>query len=420
MSRRPPLDALDEYFLGLRPRLVGLVLVVGLGSGIVGALYLLVLHLLQHVLWPTEWSGLVGFAVLGGVGLVVGLITRFVGSPGDVELMVDNIHVSGSATGVRALRSLVPISWLCVASGGAMGPEAPLVQTTGSLASWAGRRAGLEVRDARILTIVGMAGAFTVLFGAPLGAAVFALEILHRRGLQYYEALLPAVLGSLAGYVVYVGATGAGLAPVWHLPSPDGIHMADLGWAVAAGCVGALIAVVFTYVSTALRWGARKLRPEVRPVIGGLVLAALGLASAYSLTFGEAQIGEILTRHGGTVAFFALAAFAKLLGTSVTLSSEWRGGFIIPLFFMGACLGRAFHLIAPGTDEAVMVAAMMAAANTGVTKTPLGSTLVVSEMAGFGLLPTTLIATVVAFVLTSEVGLIDTQRERDAVGEPPA
>ena len=84
---------------------------------------------------------------------------------------------------------------------------------------------------------------------------------------------------------------------------------------------------------------------------------------------------------------------------------------------MGACLGRAFHVIVPGTNEAVMIAAFMAAANTGVTKTPLGSTLVVSEMAGFRLLPTTLIATMVAFVLTSEVGLIHTQRERDVVGE---
>ena len=64
-----------------------------------------------------------------------------------------------------------------------------------------------------------------------------------------------------------------------------------------------------------------------------------------------------------------------------------------------------------------MVAAFMAAANTGVTKTPIGSTLVVSEMAGFRLLPTTLIATVIAFMLTSEVGLIHSQRERDVVGE---
>ncbi len=408
---------LDGIFLGMEPRVVGLVVAVGVASGIVGALYLLVLHLLQNVLWPTEWSGLIGFAILGGVGVFGALVTRWAGSPGDVELMVDNIHVSGSASGVRMLRSLIPISWLCIASGGGMGPEAPLVQTTGTLASWAAKRAGLVVRESRVLTIAGMAAGFTVLFGAPLGSAIFALEMLHRRGLQYYEALLPAVLGSLAGYAVYVVATGADLQPIWHLPSPVGLHPGDLGWAVAAGVGGAIIAVAFTYLSTALRFGARKVRPGLRPVIGGLLLAALGLASAYSLTFGEAQINDILARHGGTVAFFGLAACAKLLGTSVTLSSEWRGGFIIPLFFIGACLGRAFHVIVPGTNEAVMIAAFMASANAGVTKTPLGSTLVVSEMAGFRLLPTTLIATIVAFVLTSEVGLIHTQRERDAVGE---
>jgi H+/Cl- antiporter ClcA len=406
----------DRLFLGLEVRVIGLVLLTGVVCGLVGALYLLVLHILQHVLWPTEWSGPIGFAVLGGVGIAVALIVRFVGSPGDVELMVDNIHVSGTATGIRTLRSLIPTSWLCIASGGAMGPEAPLVQTTGSLASWTAKRAGLVVRESRILTIAGMAAGFTVLFGAPLGAAIFALEMLHRRGLQYYEALLPAVLGSLAGYSVYVVATEADLAPIWHLPSPAALRIQDLGWALAAGVLGALVAVVFTYLSTTLRWCARRIPPELRPVAGGLVLAALGLASAYSLTFGEAQIGEILTHHGGTVGFFALAACAKLAGTSVTLSSEWRGGFIIPLFFMGACLGRAFHLVAPGTNEAVMVAALMAATNTGVTKTPLGSTLVVTEMAGFQLLPTTLLATVVSFILTSEVGLIHTQRERDVIG----
>jgi len=401
----------------MEPRVAGLVVLVGLASGVVGALYLLVLHLLQHVLWPTEWTGLVGFAILGGVGLVAALITRYVGTPGNVELMVDNIHISGSATGVRELRSLIPISWLCIAAGGAMGPEAPLVQTTGSLASWTARRAGLVVRDSRVLTIAGMAAGFTVLFGAPLGAAVFALEILHRRGLQYYEALMPAVLGSLSGYAVYVVATGADLEPIFHLSAPAALHSSDLAWAAAAGVGGALIAVAFTYLSTALRWGSRRIRPELRPVIGGLVLAALGLVSTYALTFGEGQLTDILDHHGGTVAFFALAAFAKLVGTSVTLSSEWRGGFIIPLFFMGACLGRAFHVLVPGTNEAVLVAALMASANTGVTKTPLGSTLVVSEMAGFRLLPTTLIASVVSLALTSEVGLIHTQRERDTVGE---
>jgi H+/Cl- antiporter ClcA len=402
--------------MGVEPRVVGLVLVVGVLCGTVGALYLLALHLLQHLLWPTEWEGAIGFAILGGVGLVVALIVRFVGTSGDVELMVDNIHVSGTATGVRMLRSLIPTSLLCIAAGGAMGPEAPLVQTTGTLASWTATRAKLQVRDSRVLTIAGMAAGFTVLFGAPLGAAVFALELLHRRGLQYYEALLPAVLGSLAGYGVYVGATGAGLEPVWHLPSPGTLHVGDLGWAAVAGVGGALVAIAFTYATAALRWGARKLPAMARPVCGGLLLAALGLMSAYSLTFGEAQITAILDKRGGTVAFFALAALAKFAGTSVTLSSEWRGGFIIPLFFMGACLARAFHGLVPGAEEAVLIGAFMAACNTGVTKTPLGSTLVVTEMGGLQLLPTTLLAVMVSFALTSEVGLIHTQRERDIVG----
>ena len=106
----------------------------------------------------------------------------------------------------------------------------------------------VEVRDSRVLTIAGMAAGFTVLFGAPLGAAVFALELLHRRGLQYYEALLPAVLGSLAGYGGLRGRdrrrARTGVAPpVAHVS----LHVGDLGWAVVAGVGGALVAIAFTY-----------------------------------------------------------------------------------------------------------------------------------------------------------------------------
>ena len=192
----------------------------------------------------------------------------------------------------------------------------------------------------------------------------------------------------------------------------------DLLWAVVGGVGGALVAVAFTYLCTLLRRALQGLHPGLRPVVGGLhARGARDSRRAYSLTFGEVQINEIVAHHGGTVAFFALAALAKLLGTSVTLSAEWRGGFIIPLFFIGACLGRAFHVLVPGTNEVVMLTAFMAATNTGVTKTPIGSTLVVTEMAGLQLLPTTLVATMVSFALTGEVGLIHTQRERDVIGE---
>ena len=145
-------------------------------------------------------------------GGLVALITRLWGETGNVELLVDNIHVMGGADDVCSLRPLIPTSLLCVASGAGMGPEAPLVQTTGAFGTLLGSRRGHSTTDVRVLTITGMAAGFTVLFGAPLGSALFALEILHRRGLQYYEALLPAVVGSLCGYGVYLGLSGLGVS----------------------------------------------------------------------------------------------------------------------------------------------------------------------------------------------------------------
>jgi H+/Cl- antiporter ClcA len=247
---------------------------------------------------------------------------------------------------------------------------------------------------------------------------VFALEILHRRGLEYYEALLPAVIGSLSGYAVYVVTTGLGLDAVWHFPDAGAIHAVDLAWAVGCGVVGAIVAAVFTGGSVVLRKGFRKLPVGLRPVLGGVALAALAFLTPYALTFGEAQISDLSTTTKLLTGGLLLAFVGKLAGTSVTLSSGWRGGFIIPLFFMGLCLGQAaFHLL-PGTNEWVLVTCLMAACNVGVTKTPIGTTLVVTEMANQRLLPTILIAAVVSLVLTSGVGLIDSQRRRDgAFGE---
>jgi H+/Cl- antiporter ClcA len=398
-------------------RLFSLVPVVGVVGGVAGAAFVGAMHLLQRGLWPTRWSDTAHLIVLVGIGAAVALITRVLGNPGDVELLVNNIHVMGGPDDVRDLRSLLPVALLCISSGGAMGPEAPMVQTTGSLGAWLSWRLRLSRQETRILTITGMAAGFTVLFGAPLGSALFALEILHRRGLEYYEALLPAILGSLSGYGVYVAMTGAGLQPVWHFGPVAPLRGVDLLWAVAAGTAGAAVSVVFTYLATGLLAVFRRIPPLVRPVIGGAVLGGLAFWSPYALTYGEAQITTLAARRA-LVGVLAVAALAKLAGTAVTMSSGWRGGFIIPMFFIGVASGRLFHVLVPSTNEVVMVAALMAAITVGVTKTPLGSTLVVTEMAGLPVLPTTLIAAVVALLLTSEVGLIHTQQERQGAFGP--
>jgi len=386
---------------------------VGAGGGALGFIYLAALHGLEHVLGPDARSPWLHVPVLAFVGVVIGRLTKWLGSPGDIELLVDNVHVlEDGRADVRHLRSLLPISLLCIASGGGAGPEAPLVQTTGTAAQWLSEVLRMPATDRRMLTISGMAAAFTVLFGAPLGAALFALEILHRKGLQYHEALLPAVVSSLVGYGVYVAASGLGLTPVWDFTLESGPLPIDLLWALAAGVVGAGIALAFT---NAVEFGRAALGPVPdawRPAAGGMLLGALALLSPYALTYGKYQVDPLLSTAAAPASFFALAALAKLAGTTVTVASGWRGGFIIPLFFVGAALGHGAHVLLPSVNEAVLTCALMAAINTGVTKTPLGSTLVVSKMVGLELVPTTALAAVVALLLTHRSGLLTSQRER--------
>jgi H+/Cl- antiporter ClcA len=394
-------------------------LVVGIGSGALGASYLLAIHVLQHALAPQRFGPSAEFAVLGGVGIGVVLLARTLGNPGDVELLVDNIHVSGGAPSVRSLQSLVPMSVMTIAAGAAAGPEAPLVTTCGTLASWLAGRRRLNPVDTRCLTIAGMAAAFAVLFGAPIGSAFFALEILHRRGMQYHEALIPALIGAVSGYAFSVVLTGAGVKPVWTIPPVAELRSVDFVWAIGAGVGGAFVAILFTYLVIGLRRGFRLMPRLVRPIAGGLTLALVALWSPYALTFGEQQTGHVLQGRL-VVSALVVAVIAKLLGTSITVSSGWPGGFIIPLFFLGATLGELTHHGFGDARTGVVVAAFMAAASVGVTKTLLGSTLVVTEMGGIRLLPTTLLAALVALLLTSSIGLIESQRERtpmDAIND---
>ncbi len=391
--------------------LSGLVVAVGIAGGAIGAVYLGSLHGLELLLAPPGHSRTLVVVLLIGAGLAIGGLVHWLGDTGDVELLVDNIHVSGGNRDVRALRSLLPTSLIGIAAGGALGPEAPLVQTGGTVATLIGLRGNRDQEELRVLSITGMAAAFTVLFGAPLGSAIFALEILHRRGLEYYEALMPALAGALIGFGVYLGLQGVGFGPVFELPDARVGTTSDLGWAVLAAVAGALIAASFARLVTVSRRLVAQIPVWLRPASGGLVVGILSLWSFGALTFGEGQIFRLVA-PGITVAALLAALVSKLLASAVCLSTGWRGGFIIPLFFMGAAAGLVLHAALPGVDPTMLMAACMVAANVGVTKTPLGSTLVVTEMAGIHLLPTTTLAAVVAMLLTSEVNLITSQRTR--------
>ncbi|NLD75029.1 MAG: chloride channel protein [Acidimicrobiales bacterium] len=394
---------------------MGPILVTGLVGGCIGALYMLALRELTDWLGPDAWGGGEHLVVLVLTGAVVSLLIHTLGTPSDVELLVNNIHVHGGTEEVRGLRALIPASLVGVAAGSAIGPEAPLVTTTGTIGSVLAGKRGLSREDTRVVAITGMAAGFTVLFGAPFGSAVFALEILHRRGLEYHEALMPAIVGSLCGYAVAAVAGVVGLEPIWRFPPVVELSGIDLGLGLLAGVIGAIVAAAFTALTVVLRRVVGWIPAGLRPPVGGLVLGLLGIVTPYALTNGEFQMEHLAEADEAAIVLVGFAAI-KLFSAAVAMVCGWKGGFIIPLFFAGFTIGLALEGYLPESAHSwSLILALMVACNVGVTKTALGSTLVVSEMAGFATLPTTLIAAIVSLVLTSEIGLIDTQRRRLSV-----
>ncbi|MCA9066857.1 MAG: chloride channel protein, partial [Planctomycetaceae bacterium] len=155
---------------------------------------------------PTWQPGIIAVTTTGG--LIVGLLTRWLGSAGEIAAVVDNIHLDHGRIDIRQTPSMTLTSLASIASGGSAGPEAPLVQIIGSCSSWLGDRLCMDGHIVRTFTFCGMSAALGAFFGAPLGGALFALEIPHRRGIEYYEALLPAIVSSMVGFLVFHSLVG--------------------------------------------------------------------------------------------------------------------------------------------------------------------------------------------------------------------
>ncbi len=383
--------------------------VVGTACGLFAGLYWYILELITHAL--EQFTGPNLLIVMPLAGLVIGLVIYFLGNPGEIAVIVDNIHFRGGRLDARKNPSMLLASLVSISAGGSAGPEAPLVQVTGSFGTWFADRLNLNGEDLRSMSLSAMAGGFTALFGAPLGGAMFALEILHHQHIvEYYEALLPAIVSSCASYLVFAAITKLGIAPTWHFPHYTLNNIDDFALAIVFGIIGAIAGWIFMAIFRGCdRLFAKIPGPiYVRTTVAGLGLG--GFAAVLPLTryFGHHELEAVL--DGSFPVLFLLAlAFAKMATISLTVTGGWRGGFIIPIFFTGACLGKAIAALIPGMNPALAMICTMAALNASVTRTPISTTLLLTKLTNVTPLTPILFASLVGFFLAPKVPLITSQ-----------
>lgn len=352
-------------------------------------------------------------------GFLIGLVIHILGNPGEIGLIVDNIHSRGGRIELRENPSMILASLLSISAGGSLGPEAPMVQVTGSLGTWLADRLHLQGEDLRSLSLAGMAAGFTALFGAPLGGAFFALEILHHQHvLEYYEAILPAIVSSCASYLVVVVVTHLGINPIWNFPQYRIDNVDDFLWASLYGIIGAIAAWCFIAIfKICARLFHQIAAPVyVRTTIAGGVLGGLALLFPLTRYFGHEELNIVVEQPSSAIALLLLALM-KMIAISTTVQGEWRGGFIIPLFFTGACIGKAIALLIPGLHPVLAMISVMAGLNAAVTRTPISTTLLLTKLTGFAPFAPILFSSLVGFFLSPKTPLIRSQLGADGISQ---
>jgi H+/Cl- antiporter ClcA len=382
---------------------------LGVVGGLIAGAYWIVL---EHL---TEFAGIIqGIYVIPLMtlaGLVAGFIIHKLGDPGEIDLMVDNIHFKGGRLEPKNNPSMILSSLLCISAGGSLGPEAPLVQVVGSTGTYIARKLGFKGEDVRSITIAGMASAFTALFGAPLGGSMFALEILdHKHVTRYYKAFMPALVASCASYLVFVLITHLNLGPTWDFPPYQNPKITDIFYAVLYSMAGAAAGWLFIFLVRRLKQIFKYMTFPIyyKLMIGGFILGLIAYYIPLTRYFGHDQLSEVL-RGSLTIQFLCALLIMKLIAIAVTVTSGWRGGFIIPLLFSGTVLGLIIFQLFPGQNLTLITVCCMAALNACVTRTPVSIIILLGTMTGFQNIVPIIFASLTGYFLAPKSPLIQAQ-----------
>lgn len=385
--------------------------ILGLIGGVISGSYWVILMIFTDFLGA--WQGWLVIPVMAISGLLAGLIIYFIGDPGEMELMVNNIRFNKGKLDPKNNPSMVLSSLLCIASGGSLGPEGPLVQVTGSTGTLMGKILRIKGEDLRSLSIAGMASGFTALFGAPLGGSLFALEILHHKhSVEYYKAIIPALVASGFSYVVFAIIVKLGLGPMWNLPSYEMETVFDFAWAVFFAFMATIVGWGFIFCTKFFKnlFGKLKTPIYIKTLIGGILLGTIAFYIPLTRYFSHFEINHLLETDG-TVQFLAAILIFKIIAIAITVTSGWRGGFIIPLFFCGTALGMLVHTIFPSISLSLTIVSCMAAINACVTRTPMSTTILLATLTGFTYFIPILFASLTGYFLAPRIPFIGAQME---------
>ena len=289
-------------------------------------------------------------------------------------------------------------------AGASAGKEGAALQIGGCIGNYLGDVLKLDERDKKVAIMSGMSGCFAAIFGTPLAASMFGMEVISV-GVAYYAALVPCVFAAFIG--VHISGS-LGLSPeaftILHIPEFDWGPLALLS---LLGLVGAAVSVCFCI----LLHETHRLYVRVAPNPYKKILLASVLFLMLVLLFGRdycsAGFNLVETAMEGEGRYEAF--LLKMLFTAVALGGGFKGGEIVPTLAVGATLGCAFGRLT-GFEPSLCAACGLLSLFVGVTNCPIATMFLGFELFGFEAMPFFAIVVAISFTLSGYYGLYSSQK----------
>lgn len=372
--------------------------VIGLVGGIIGSLFHIGVDTATQVRLAHSW--VLYLMPVGGLA-IVGLyrLTKTEGK--GTNDVIASVHFGEQVPGllVPVIFVSTVITHLC---GGSAGREGAALQIGGGIGYQAGRLLRLGEKDLPLATLCGMSGVFAALFGTPLTATVFALEVISV-GVLYYAGLVPCLTAALTGYLVSVFM---GVPPTRFTVTVPGLEVRTMLLVMVLALLCAVVSILFCRgLHGVERLLKRTLKnPYLRMAAGAAVLIGLTL-----LTNGDYNGAgmEVISR--------AIAGQAdpwawvwKLLFTAITIGCGFKGGEVVPSFFVGAafgCVAAGWLGLPAGFGAAMGLVSVFC----GAVNCPLASIILSVELFGSGDLLYFAMACSISYLISGYCGLYSSQ-----------
>ena len=305
--------------------------VIGCVCGFIGTLFHFGVHEVTAFRGAHPWV----LYLLPLAGLVIVGFYKLTKTDGlGTDDIIDAVH-QGKLLPILLLPAIFFGTILTHLCGGSAGREGAALQMGGTIGQFLGRHFQMDDRDLRVATLAGMAAFFSALFGTPLAATVFAIMVISI-GVIYHVALYPSLLAALVAYGVSIHL---GVEPTRFTVAVPEQTVGLFVRVAILGVLCALVAIFFCKVMHTAGHLMKKIRnPWLRVVCGGVIVIVL------TWIFGTDYNGagmDIVTRavEEGTVAV-PWAFLLKAVFTAITLGAGFKGGEVVPSFFVGARVRR--------------------------------------------------------------------------------